>query len=253
MADTAILCFSGTGNGLDIAQRIQGRIEADAYRIPLADLQALGPYRRLILVSPIYSFGLPIPVKECIGRLDGHCEIHVVLHYGGFSGNAAHYARMFFQRCGVPVRTIQKMRMPENYTLVATVPQPYIKWLLKKADGQVGRILRRIQSGVERLPRKNIFAFCDGAHEKNAALWHTLPQGFTIDASCVGCGACAAMCPVKNIAIKDGRPAFSDACVNCLACYHRCPQEAIQYGEKTAGRPRYSNPAADFTWGTGYE
>ena len=45
---------------------------------------------------------------------------------------------------------------------------------------------------------------------------------------CVGCGSCAANCPVEAIkATDDSKYAIGDACVECGACAANCPVNAI--------------------------
>lgn len=45
---------------------------------------------------------------------------------------------------------------------------------------------------------------------------------------CVGCGACAASCPVEAIKEADGKMAIDPAvCVDCGGCAATCPVEAI--------------------------
>ena len=46
---------------------------------------------------------------------------------------------------------------------------------------------------------------------------------------CSGCGTCAAICPMGNISIVNGRAAMGPECISCVACYHRCPENAIEY------------------------
>jgi len=53
---------------------------------------------------------------------------------------------------------------------------------------------------------------------------------FRVSDACDGCGTCARVCPVQNIALADGKPAWLHRCENCLACYNLCPRRAIHGG-----------------------
>lgn len=72
---------------------------------------------------------------------------------------------------------------------------------------------------------------------------------FFVQETCNRCGLCEKVCPVQNIRLVDGRPAWQHHCEQCMACLQWCPQEAIQFGKATIGRRRYRHPefkAADF-------
>ena len=57
--------------------------------------------------------------------------------------------------------------------------------------------------------------------------------------TCIGCGKCVKNCPMNNIRLKDGKPIWGKKCTHCMACICYCPMEAIEYGKKSIGKPRY--------------
>ena len=56
---------------------------------------------------------------------------------------------------------------------------------------------------------------------------------------CIGCGKCVELCPLNNIRLENGKPVWGKHCTHCMACICYCPKEAIEYGKKSKGKPRY--------------
>ena len=64
-------------------------------------------------------------------------------------------------------------------------------------------------------------------------------RAFAAGAACTGCGRCAQLCPTNNIVLRSGKPVWGGNCTHCMACISYCPTEAIEYGKKSVGKPRY--------------
>ena len=44
---------------------------------------------------------------------------------------------------------------------------------------------------------------------------------------------------MNNIRLQNGKPLWGGRCTHCMACIGYCPTEAIEYGKKSVGKPRY--------------
>lgn len=44
---------------------------------------------------------------------------------------------------------------------------------------------------------------------------------------CIGCGTCENLCPMGNIAVKNGIAVSGDKCTMCYRCISKCPKQAI--------------------------
>ena len=53
-----------------------------------------------------------------------------------------------------------------------------------------------------------------------------MPAKVNVD-DCVGCGACADVCPADAITVDDVAVVDENACTECGACVDECPQEYI--------------------------
>lgn len=236
-----IFYFSSTGNSLYIAKRIGERFGASPAYIPKVKERAIEA-DRITVVSPIYSFGLPVHVYDFLTELKTKAKLYVVLNYGGTVSGAD---RLTYDLCaahGLDVRAVFTVKMVENFTLDFTVPKFYGAMTLKKAPARIDAVIDRIERGEAFSPKTKTDK--RAVYEKNKSNWFEIGRRFTVSDDCVLCGKCVAVCPAGNISVQAGKIVFGEKCVACLGCYHRCPKKAIRYRNRHK-KDRYICPLID--------
>lgn len=238
---TGIFYFSGTGNSLWLAKQIKEQLGGEIRYIPewSGDISV---YDRLIIVCPVYSFGLPLPVFDFMSKIGSNAPLWIVMNYGGAAGSAAKFAYNHAKSCGLNVKQVYTMKMPENFTAVFSTPliAPYNKIQLKKAPKKIGKIIESIRNGEEKAFASDK-ADSHKLYNENKSNWGKMGERFSVSDACTMCQKCVKNCPADNIAVKDGKITFGSKCVVCQACYHRCPVQAIMYMNKPNKMP-YFNP-----------
>lgn len=236
----SVFYFTSTGNSLYIAKYIKDTLGGSVTYIN-ADTPAEIVADKVIIVSPVYSFGLPVPVIDFIGRLTTDAPIYIVLNYGGMVGKAYCYAYSLCKERGLKIYGVYTVQMPENFTLTFTQPKFYSKLVLDKAPKKLDVIVNSIRENKVTAFKNPKKSKTTEQFLKNKDNWHKLPLDYSVTDDCVKCGKCVELCPTENISLVDGKIIFADKCIACIGCYHRCPKKAIRYKGKKK-RDRYINP-----------
>ncbi|MEN6516852.1 MAG: EFR1 family ferrodoxin [Methanospirillum sp.] len=252
--ETTIYYFTGTGNSLAVARDLCERL-GDCRAVPIASLrEEPGPVRtaadRVGIVYPVYFSGVPSIVAEIAARLDlGGVQYVFAVCTMGSSGAAPSLRQLDrVLRTGPGGRGLDAgfaVRMPGNYILLYDLlGDVALERTLADAGRRVEAIAEAVGRGEQTMPRfspagaviHRVFypRFLAGVHGADAK--------FTVDDRCTACGTCAAVCPVGNVRLEAGRPAWLHRCEQCMACVQHCPVQAIQAGPKTASRRRYRHP-----------
>ena len=243
-----IVYFSGTGNSKYCAQMLADKLEEELfdsfYHIKngiAAELVSGTPW---VFVSPTYCWQLPHVFEEFIrtARFEGCKEAYFVMTCGSDIGNAGQKIEKLCQEVGLNYRGVLPVVMPENYIAMFEVPQPELaKRIVLVAKRPLLKVVRTIRKG-ECLPeRKANLAdkFKSGPLNRIFYKLFVKANAFYATDACIGCGKCEKVCVLNNLSIKDGKPVWGDACTHCMACICGCPAEAIEYGKKSQGKPRY--------------
>ncbi len=252
--ETVIYYFTGTGNSLSVARTLSERI-GECRCKPISPLRVSeGPIRpseaRVGLVFPVFYLGVPTVVAEVAAKLDLHDARYVfaICTMGGSGGSSSLHELDRLLRSGTGGRRLDAgfpVRMPGNNILL--YDRAGERTLTRTFEGAARRV-EEIAAAVNREERTMPFhtplhtLLHRVFHPRFVARVHGADREFTADDRCTTCGTCAAVCPVENILLENGRPTWLHHCEQCLACIQLCPTEAIQAGTKTGGRRRYRHP-----------
>lgn len=243
-----ILYFTGTGNSRYIAKRI-----ADALGEPLVsmnekiqkqDISAVCAEERLVFVTPTYAWRIPRVVEQWIRNttFTDAKQVWFVMDCGGEIGNAAKYnQKLCDEKRFVYMGTVQIV-MPENYIAMFGTPQEAeAKKTVEAAEPVIAQAIQRIANGQEFVPpRDNLYdRFMSGPVNSIFYSLFVKADAFVAGEKCLSCGRCEKLCPMNNIKMQDGKPVWDKNCTHCMACISYCPTEAIEYGKKSKGKPRY--------------
>ena len=243
-----ILYFSGTGNSKYVARRL-----ADALGEPLCsmndriksgDTTPVETGKRLIIVTPTYAWRIPRIVREWLLStvLTGAKQVWFVMTCGSEIGNAGKYNHALCQEKGLTCMGTAQIIMPENYIAMFNAPQAEeARQIVAKAEPDIDRVISAISANQAfPQPRSNLYnRFMSGPVNPIFYSFFVKANAFTSVDACTGCGQCARLCPTNNITIQNGKPVWGGDCTHCMACICYCPTEAIEYGKKSLGKPRY--------------
>ena len=243
-----ILCFTGTGNSRYIAKRIAAALGDELLsmndRIKAGDTSPVTSDERLIIVTPTYAWRIPRIVRDWLAKTDFPCarQAWFVMTCGSEIGNATGYNRTLCREKQLTYMGTAQIVMPENYIAMFNAPQTEeARQIVARAEPDIDRVFSAIASNQAFTPpRNNLYdRFMSGPVNPIFYSFFVKANAFAAGNACIGCGQCARLCPMNNITIQNGKPVWGSDCTHCMACICRCPAEAIEYGKKSLGKPRY--------------
>lgn len=249
-----IVYFSGTGNTRRCAERLAAalgealhELSAHELRQPRSGRLVLKNSARLIVMFPVYCWGMPVQVEDYLREVPLEApeatEVWMVATCGDDIGRTADMWRRIVEERGLKARRAFSVQMPNTYVCMKgfDVDRPEVaKAKLEAMPARVEVIARAIASGDDGADDVVPGSF---AWLKSYVIrpWFRRfmmsPQKFYATDECNNCGLCRRECPMENIFPGNGaRPAWGNHCAMCLRCYHRCPKHAIRWGEATRGK-----------------
>ena len=243
-----IFCFSGTGNSRYLARRIGEALQEEVIdlnaRIRAGDCTPIRTGRDVILVTPTYAWRIPRVVSAWLSKTEPVAaeRIWFVMDCGGEIGNAAKYNRRLAEQRRLQYMGTAQIVRPENYIAMFNAPQiDRAKAIVEQAEPDIAGAIACLRAGQPfSAPRNHLYdRFMSGPVNPIFYRFFVKAAAFRAGDTCIGCGQCVRGCPLNNIRLKDGKPVWGGDCTHCMACICYCPTEAIEYGQKSVGKPRY--------------
>ncbi len=247
-----ILYFSATGNSEYVAKRIAAETDDTAVSITehyknqnflfYENCDTLG------IVSPTYSWGLPVIVTEFLQRLNLIHKpdyIYFIATYGTTPGQTGRFADDILAPKGLPISAKFSVKMPDAWTPMFDLSdKEKVRQINDNAESEIDYIIKRLKNNAGGDFMKNKLPYPIAKIGRNVEYdLMRKTKHFSVEESCVGCGLCAKNCPAAVIQIKNRKPEWvKEQCVMCLSCLHHCPKFAIQYGKNTKKHGQYTHP-----------
>lgn len=243
MSKNIIFCFTGTGNSLRIAKDISKIFENTSIcSMKNANNKIESNQDSIGFFFPVYFGGLPMQVKRFISSLNLQsgklAYIYAITTFANFAGNPFAELNDILTSQGIYLNYANKVKMPNSVPYMnqkIKINDYENRYQLKKTE-----IIRDLNNKIKMKfnPENAIYKMYN---RYNISKLHANDNNFSISNDCNHCSLCQKLCPVNNIEISGGKPSFCNHCEQCMACIQMCPKKAINYGNKTLNRPRYSN------------
>jgi len=256
MSSIEIYYFSGTGNSLHVAKKLQERI-GEAKLIPvisLLDREIVETDAETIgFVFPIYFAGIPVPVKNFIKKLDLKPVKYIFAAATriGTSHSAFTAIDKILKSKGQCLDSYFSLNMPGNdpkfdYKVPTDEEIARLDAVVQKRLDSIQGIIKNKETSREKDVDCTTHIPFVGLLSSLAALIDRYKDNLYCDSKCTGCGICEKVCLAHKIKIVDGKPEWQDnvKCYHCAACLNYCPAQSAQIKSYTEKNGRYSHPYA---------
>lgn len=242
-----ILFFSGTGNSQYVAKIIAEKTKDDIVSINKLvkqgnQKQLVSQDKPFVFVCPTYAWRIPKVVEDFIKSVDfsGSNKVYFILTCGLSTSNALGYIKQLCTVKGFELQGFADIVMPENYIAMYNAPDKVTAdKIIQKSMPKILKIAEDIRDKIPFPVRTTKPSLKSGVVNTVFYKFFVKSKGFYTTEKCIGCKKCVQLCPLNNIEMKEDKPNWQNNCTHCMACISGCPTLAIEYKNKTQGKPRY--------------
>ncbi len=243
-----ILYFSGTGNSAYVANEIGKSLSDNVLnlhqKIADSDFSPLHSETPWVIVAPVYAWRIPRIVSDWLLRtkLTGSPQVYFVITCAEDVGNAECFVKKLCTEKQMEFMGCTSIIMPtNNIAMFQTPTQTEAKMIIAAAQPSICASCEVIRTGKKMSPVNSPLTGRIKSRIVNPVFYSMFvrTKKFCTTEKCITCGKCVRVCPLNNIQLIDGKPAWGKNCTHCMACINYCPTTAIEYGKQTKDRPRY--------------
>lgn len=245
---TTLYWFSGTGNTLLTARMLEGRLGDCELRPIMAELakeRIVLTGDRVGILFPLYFLSFPKPVMDFLARMENPSSLPlfaVVTRGMAPMGGVRWPLKKACRLADTELVGLYYLDLPNNdVTLFKPETEAVVSVKRSRLPSGIDRVAVSLESSRKAFDAEPL-GWVRPFRHKPAYLGRLAGFGgnFRVDSSCLGCGICAGVCPVANIRLVDGKPRWGTRCVLCEGCLNWCPERAVQYGDATVKKGRYT-------------
>jgi ferredoxin len=268
---TEIYYFSGTGNSLFVAKKLQ-ELMPGVELVPIVRRIKENNYsikgENAGFIFPCHGLTIPIPVRDFLKRINPESSDYffAIATRGGTVFKGFKLLDNYLRKNGKYLNAAFTINMSLNDPKLNffTVPtKDEMEEIKNNALGKIRKIHKIILNRSDYREDDNTGVTFSNNRLLNRILEWLVPfathfvsprirKYFYSDSKCTGCGICEKVCPSGKIRMVDGRPLWMPdiKCYLCYSCLNYCPFEAVQIYSKfwmksyTAEKGRYPHPYA---------
>lgn len=231
--------FSGTGNSRHVLDVFLKTYDEASKSFSIEEdgvLTAIKEQGELAFAYPVQYSTVPKILRDFISEnkeLWNGKKVFVIATMGLFSGDGAGVLARLLHSYGAEVVGGLHVKMPDSIGDEKVLKRSLEKnkALVKRAEEKVRKAAVCLKNGKPTKEGLGPFSRMAGFFGQRLYFRNktkTYSDKLKIDADkCVGCGKCVALCPMKNISIKEGTCVSESKCTMCYRCVNNCPKQAI--------------------------
>ncbi len=233
------LYFSGTGNTKFCVDRFLKEYDRSNNSFSIENDETLEQIKidnEIVIGYPVQYSNIPKILRDYIVH-NRHIwkgkNIFIIATMGLFSGDGAGILARLLKKYGATIVGGLHLRMPDSICDERVLKRSFEenKRIIMKAEEKICKSVHDMKNGKPPQEGLGIVYHLAGLFgQRLYFFWKTQTYTDKIKINsqkCIGCGLCEKLCPMRNLAVKNGSAVSGDKCTMCYRCISKCPKQAI--------------------------